>query len=163
MRLRLAVLSFLLIAFRAQAADPMYIDQLIETPLATLQSQFPNLKKEGCYRIGESRYLLISADPKKEHKPWRIALTSVEPCRRSEDIPPIDVQERSGIRLGDSTISVVKILGRPDASAPPEQSLKKLGDTEFFFICRVSEGCARHTSIFLRDGLVSGIAEWYSE
>jgi hypothetical protein len=163
MRLRLAVLSFLLIAIRAQAADPVYIDQLIETPLATLQTQFPSLKKEGCYRIGEGRFLLISVDNKKEHKPWRIALTSVEPCRRAEDVPPMDVQERAGIQLGHSTIDVVKHLGQPDAAAPPEQALKKLGDTEFFFICRVSEGCARHTSVFLRDGLVSGIAEWYSE
>jgi hypothetical protein len=54
-------------------------------------------------------------------------------------------------------------MGRPDASAPPEVQLKKLGDTEYFFICRVSAGCARHTSVFLRDGLVTAIAEWYSE
>jgi hypothetical protein len=163
MRLRLAVLSFLLIAIRAHAADPVYIDQLIETPLATLQTQFPGLKKEGCYRIGEGRFLLISVDNKKDHKPWRITLSNVEPCRRPDDLPPVDVQERAGVQLGDSTIAVVRHMGRPDASAPPEAPLKKLGDTEFFFICRVSEGCARHTSIFLRDGLVTAIAEWYSE
>lgn len=165
MRLRLPVLSLslLLLALRAQAADPVYIDQLIETPLATLQAQFPGLKKEGCYRIGEGRFLLISVDNKKAHKPWRIALSSVEPCRRPEDVPPMDVQERAGVQLGDSTVAVVRHLGRPDASAPPEAQLKKLGDMEFFFICRVSEGCARHTSIFLRDGVVTAIAEWYSE
>src|SRR5688500_7304818 len=118
MRVRLAVLSLLLIAIRAQAADPVYIDQLIETPLATLQTQFPSLKKESCYRIGEGRFLLISVDNKKEHKPWRIAVTSVEPCKRPEDIPPMDVQARGGIQLGHSSIDVVKHLGRPDASAP---------------------------------------------
>lgn len=163
MRVRLAVLSFLLVAIQVHAADPVYLDQLIETPLATLQTQFPNLKKEGCYRIGEGRYLLISVDPKKERKPWRIAVTSVEPCRRPEDAPSLDVQERAGIQLGESTLAVVQRMGRPDASAPPEQPLRKLGDTEFFFICRLSEGCARHTSVFLRDGIVTAIAEWYSE
>lgn len=163
MRVRLAVLSFLMIAIRVQAADPVYIDQLIETPLATLQAQFPGLKREGCYRIGEGRYLLINVDTKKEHKPWRIAISSVAPCRRPENLAPMDVQERAGVQLGDSTVAVVRHLGRPDASAPPEVSLKRLGDLEFFFICRVSEGCARHTSVFLRDGVVTAIAEWYSE
>lgn len=163
MRVTLAVLSFLLFAVGAQAADPVYLDELMEKPLPTLQEQFPSLKKEGCYRIGESRYLLISVEPRKEHKPWRIALTSVEPCRHPEDVTAMDVEERSGVQLGDATPAVVQHMGRPDASAPPEQPMRKLGDMEFFFICRVSEGCARHTSVFLRDGIVTAIAEWYSE
>ncbi len=163
MKVAWAVLPLLFMAVSSRAADPVYLDELIETPVATLQAQFPGLKKEGCYRIGESRFLLISIEAKKEHKPWRIAVTSVEPCRHAEDITPMDVQDRRGVQLGDSSLSVVQHMGRPDASAPPEQPLRKLGDTEFFFICRVTAGCARHTSIFLRDGVVLGIAEWYSE
>jgi hypothetical protein len=163
MRRTIAVLSLLFAAVSSRAADPVYLDQLIETPLATLQTQFPGLKKEGCYRIGEGRFLLISVEAKKEHKPWRVAVTSVEPCRRVEDVTAMDVEERSGVKLGESSVDIVRQMGRPDASAPPEAPLKKLGDTEFFFICRVSEGCARHTSVFLRDGLVTAIAEWYSE
>jgi hypothetical protein len=158
-----AVLSLLFAAVTARAADPVYLDQLIETPLATLQTQFPGLKKEGCYRIGEGRFLLISVEAKKEHKPWRVAVTSVEPCRHVEDVSAMDVQERSGVQLGESSVDIVRQMGAPDASAPPETPLKKLGDTEFFFICRVTEGCARHTSVFLRNGLVTAIAEWYSE
>ena len=67
------------------------------------------------------------------------------------------------MELGDSTVDIVEKMGRPDASAAPETALKTLGDTEYFYVCRVSEGCARHTSVFIRDGLVSAIAEWYSE
>ncbi|HKR63980.1 MAG TPA: hypothetical protein VJZ00_09635, partial [Thermoanaerobaculia bacterium] len=75
MKRTLVVLSLLFIAAgsRAQQPQPVYLDQLIETPLATLQTQFPNLKKEGCYRIGDNRFLLISVESKKEHKPWRVA------------------------------------------------------------------------------------------
>jgi hypothetical protein len=163
MRVALAVLSLLFVTVSSRAADPVYLDQLIETPLATLQAQFPGLKKEGCYRIGEGRFLLISVEAKKEHKPWRVLLTSVEPCRKVEMANELDVQARNGIQIGDATLSVVQHMGRPDASAPPEQSLRKLGDTEFFFICRIQKDCARHTSIFLREGIVTGMAEWYSE
>lgn len=163
MRSTLAVLALLFVTVSSRAADPVYLDELIETPLATLQTQFPGLKKEGCYRIGEGRFLLISVEAKKEHKPWRVAISSVEPCRRAEDVTAMDVEERSGVKLGESSVDIVHKMGRPDASAPPEAPLKKLGDTEFFFICRVSEGCARHTSVFLREGLVTAIAEWYSE
>jgi hypothetical protein len=41
--------------------------------------------------------------------------------------------------------------------------MRKLGETEYFYICRVSEGCARHTSVLIRDGVVTAISEWYSE
>jgi hypothetical protein len=163
MKVVLAVLSLLLVTVSSRAADPVYLDELIETPLATLQAQFPTLKKEGCYAIGEGRYLLINVEAKKEHKPWRVLITSIVPCRKPEEIPPLDVQLRKGVQLGDPTLSVVQHMGRPDASAPPEQPLRKLGDTEFFFICRLQEGCARQTSIFLREGVVTAIAEWYSE
>lgn len=159
----LAVLALLFVAGSSRAADPLYLDELIETPLATLQTQFPDLKKEACYRIGEGRFLLISVDNKKERKPWRIAISALEPCRRPLDAAELDVQLRAGVTLGDSSVKVVQALGRPDASAPPEQSLRKLGDTEYFFICRVEEGCARHTSVFLKDGTVTAIAMWYSE
>jgi hypothetical protein len=163
MRRTLAVLSLLFAAVSSRGQTPVYIDQLIETPLATLQTQFPDLKKEGCYRIGDGRFLLISIEAKKEHKPWRIAVTAIEPCRHATDVTAMDVEERAGVQLGDSEIEVVRRMGRPDASAPPEQPLKKLGDLELFFICRVSDGCARHTSVFLRSGVVTAVAEWYSE
>jgi hypothetical protein len=161
MRLSFAVLALVFAA--GAAADPVYLDQLMETPLATLQQQFPGLKKEGCYRVAAERYLLIDID-RKDGKPWRVALTSAPPCRRPEDLAEaLDVRHRKGVELGQRTIEVLQLMGRPDASAPPEPSLKRLGDTEYFYICQVSEGCARHTSVFVREGLVSAIAEWYSE
>ena len=161
MKLAYAVLA-LLFAVGA-AADPVYLDQLMEMPLATLQQQFPGLKKEGCYRIAADRFVLIDVD-RKEGKPWRVALTDTAPCRRPEDLAAApDVRHRKGVDLGQRTIDVLQTMGRPDASAPPEPALKRLGDTEYFYICRVSEGCARHTSVFVRDGLVSAISEWYSE
>ncbi len=163
MRVALAALSLLLAGSSLRAADPVYLDQLIEMPLTTLQSQFPGLKKDGCYRLAEDRFLLISVEAKKEHKPWRVAVTSIEPCRRPEDGPSLDVRVRSGVELGDSTLRIVERLGRPDASAAPETDLKRLGDTEYFYICRIEEGCARHTSFYIREGVVTGIAEWYSE
>ena len=163
MRVALAALSLLLAGSTLRAADPVFLDQLIETPLATLQTQFPGLRKDGCYRLAADRFLLINVESKKEHKPWRVAMTSVEPCRRPEDGPALEVRERSGVQLGDSTLAIVERLGRPDASAAPEAGLKRLGDTEYFYICRVEEGCARHTSFYIRDGVVTGIAEWYSE
>ena len=160
MRLGIAFVSLLLVAVSSRAADPLYLDQIIEMPLATLQQQFPGLRKEGCYRIGTGRYLLLTMD-KKDGKPWRVALTADEPCRKPEDGPVLDVRERKGVELGDSTVSIVEKMGRPDASAVPETALKRLGDTEYFYVCRVSEGCARHTSVFIRGGLVTAVAEWY--
>ena len=162
MRLAYAVLA-LLFTVGAAAADPIYLDQLMETPLATLQQQFPGLKKEGCYRVAADRYVLIDIE-KKDAKPWRVALASTPPCRRPEDLPvALDVRHRKGVELGQRTMQVLEAMGRPDASAAPEPALKRLGDTEYFYICRVSEGCARHTSVFVREGLVSAITEWYSD
>jgi hypothetical protein len=156
-------LAALLLAGSALAADPVYLDQLMERPLVSLQQQFPGLKKEGCYRIGADRFLLIEIE-KKDQKPWRVVLTSSAPCRRPEDtLATIDVRQRKGVELGDRTTTLFTKMGRPEASAAPETSLKKLGDTEYFYICRVSEQCARHTSVFMRDGMVTAVAEWYSQ
>lgn len=162
MRVAFAVLALLFVAGGA-AGDPVYLDQLMETPVATLREQFPGLKKEGCYRVAAERYVLIDVN-KKDGKPWRVALTDVAPCKNPQDLSvALDVRHRKGVLIGQKTMEVLAIMGRPDASASPEPSLKRLGDTEYFYICRVSEGCARHTSIFVRNGLVSAIAEWYSE
>lgn len=158
----LTLASLLFVAIPADAADPVYLDQLVETPWATLQQQFPSLKNEGCYQLGEGRYLHITQD-KKDKKPWRVTLASEAPCRRPETIADMDVRARSGITLGDTSVGIVEHLGRPDASAAPEPAQKRLGDLEYFYICRVSEGCARHTSVFVKAGVVSAISEWYSE
>lgn len=161
MKLTLAVLALLVAG--SSAADPLFIDALVETPLASLQQQFPGLRKEGCYRVAADRYLLIEID-RKDQKPWRVVLASTAPCRRPQDVAvALDVRHRSGVDLGARTMEVVQKLKRPDALAPPESQSRRLGDTEYFYICRVSEGCARHTSVFMREGTVSAIAEWYSE
>jgi hypothetical protein len=161
MRLAWSAACLLLIAAESRAADTVYLDQLMETPLADLQRSFHNLKRGGCYRLGAGRFLMIEIE-RKEQKPWRVVLTSSEPCRHADAGPDLEVRERRGIQLGDTTPTVIEKLGRPDASAEPEPGLRELGQTEYFYICRVSEGCARHTSVFLRDGAVSAIAEWYS-
>jgi hypothetical protein len=160
MRFVIAFVSLLLVTVSSHAADPLYLDEIIEMPLAELQTQFPGLRKEGCYRIADNRYLLLTMD-KKDGKPWRVAISVSVPCKRAEEMP-LDVRERKGIELGDSTVQIVEKIGRPDASAAPETALKRLGETEYFYVCKVSESCARHTSVFIRDGLVSAIAEWYS-
>ena len=163
MRTVFAFVTLLLLAVSSRAADPLYLDQLIETPLATLQTQFgEGLRKEGCYRIAEGRYLLLTLD-KKDGKPWRVALSADVPCRKATEGPAVDVRHRKGIELGDSTVQVVEKMGRPDAAAAPETALKRLGDMEYFYVCRLSDNCARHTSVFIKDGLVSAVAEWYSE
>lgn len=161
MRIALAVMS-LSLAVSSFAADPVYLDQLMETPAATLQQQFPNLKREGCYSIGNNRFLLISMN-KKEGKPSRVAVTSEPPCKKPQEGPAMDVRQRQELLLGDNTIKVIEKLGRPDASTTPETALQRLGEIEYFYVCRVSEMCARHTSVFIRDGLVSAMAEWYSD
>lgn len=163
MRLAIAVTSLLLAAAAgAQTASPVYLDELVETPLATLQRQFPALKSEGCYTLADGRFLHVTIH-KKEQKPWRVTLTSETPCRRPEPGPAMDLRSRSGILLGDTIVRIVERLGRPDASAPPNPDQKRLGETEYFYICRVSDGCARHTSIFVKDGAVTAISEWYSD
>lgn len=162
MRTVLAFVSLLLVAVSSRAADPLYLDQLIETPLSTLQTQFEGLRKEGCYRIAPDRYLLLTLD-KKDGKPWRVALSTAEPCRKPGDGPLLDVRHRKGVELGDSTVAVVEKMGRPDAAAAPETALKRLGDMEYFYVCRLSDNCARHTSVFIKDGLVTAVAEWYSQ
>jgi hypothetical protein len=93
-----------------------------------------------------------------------VVLTGSAPCRRPEDTAvAVDVRQRKGVELGDRTTQLLAKMGRPDAAAAPEAALRKLGDTEYFYICRVSEGCARHSSVFIRDGVVTAIAEWYSQ
>lgn len=161
MRVAAALFAFA-VSVSAQAADPLYLDGLAETPLATLQQRFPTLKTEGCYMLSAGRYLAISID-KKDRKPWRVTLAADPPCRRPENGPTLEVRARSGVDLGDTAGSVAQRLGRPDASAAPEPDQKRLGDTEYFFICRVTEGCARHTSVYVKQGLVTAISEWYSE
>lgn len=162
MRTVIVFVSLLLVAASSHAADPVYLDQLIEMPLSELQTQFAGLRKEGCYRIAPDRYLLLTMD-KKDGKPWRVALSAAEPCRKSVDGPQLEVLHRKGVNLGDSTVAVVEKMGRPDAAAAPETALKRLGDMEYFYVCRLSDSCARHTSVFIKDGLVSAIAEWYSQ
>ena len=162
MRTAIAIAA-LLFAGSTAAADPVYLDELMEQSLPTLQQQFPGLKKEGCYRIGADRFLLLEIE-KKSQKPWRVVFTSTPPCRRPDDTPvAIDVRQRKGVELGERTSAILAKMGRPDAAAAPEAGLKKLGDTEYFFICRVSESCARHTSVLVKEGVVTAIAEWYSE
>lgn len=163
MRIALAVSSLLFVTASAFAqTEPVYLDVLTETPVSELRTTFSTLKKEGCYRIGEDRYLMITID-KKDQKPWRVILANEVPCRRAETGPALDVQLRKGVQIGDSQVSVVQRLGRPDTANPPEPAQKKLGDTEFLYICRVSPECARHTSVFIKAGVVSAMAEWYSE
>mgnify|MGYP006200210901 CR=1 FL=1 len=71
---------------------------------------------------------------------------------------PMDLQHRKGIALGDGTAAVLEKIGRPDAMTEAEPKLRNLGDTEYFYICRVEQDCARHTSVFTRDGVVTAIA-----
>lgn len=162
MRVARVMVALLLTATASYAADPVYIDELVETPLASLQQHFPKLRHEGCYQLFADRYLLVTMD-KKDAKPWRVVMSNVAPCRRPEPGPQMDVRLRAGVELGNSSVEVVSRLGRPDASSAPEPALRRLGEVEYFYVCRVSEGCARHTSVFIKDGAVTALSEWYSE
>lgn len=159
-----AVLSLLFVAASSRAADPTYIDQLVETPAATLQGSFTGLKGEGCYQLAADRFLLIDID-KKDQKPWRVMVMSNAPCRRPIEVPDMDVRSRAGVELGQNAQQVIEHLGQPNATSGTDKDLRRLGagDMEYFYICRVSEGCARHTSVYLKDGVVAAIAEWYSQ
>lgn len=162
MRIAFTLFAAVLMAFSAKGADPLYLDQLIETPVSSLQAQFGPMKKEGCFQIAADRFLLITM-AKRDQKPWRVVLSADMPCKKPINAGTVDVRERSGVNLGDNTVSVVERMGRPDASAAPDTSLRKLGESEYLYMCRVEEGCARHTSVLIRDGRVSAIAQWYSE
>jgi hypothetical protein len=158
----MTVLSLFFVAASSQAADPVYLDELMETPLAKLQTIFPDLRKDGCYQIAEDRFVLVEID-KKDAKPWRVVLASAPPCKRAEPGPAIDVRERAGVELGQTQVSVVQRMGHPTIAQDAEREMKRFGNAEYFYMCRVSPECARHTSVFLRDGIVSAIAEWYSQ
>jgi hypothetical protein len=163
MRVAPAVLALIVSVGGSLAADPVYIDQLMETPAATLQTHFAGLKKEGCYRLPDGRYVLLNID-RKSSKPSRVAISAAEPCRRAADVrTPMDLRHRTGVEIGDATPAVIEKMGRPDATTDAEAKSRDLGDFEYFYLCRIDEGCARHTSVFLRNGLVSAIAEWYSD
>ena len=162
MRYAITFLAVLLTAAGARAADPVYLDELIETPMPALESQFGAMKREGCFQIAPDRFLLLEFD-KKVHKPWRVVVSSIDPCKRVAAGPQIEVRERNGVQLGEATVNVIGHLGRPDASAPPDSILKKIGETEYLYICRAEQGCSRHTSVLIRDGVVTGIAVWYSD
>jgi hypothetical protein len=164
MKTTFAVLSLLLVASSSRAADPTYIDQLVETPAATLQGTFTGLKGEGCYQLAADRFLLIDID-KKDQKPWRVLLMGTPPCRRPIEVPAMDVHSRSGVELGQTGQQVIEHLGQPNATSGTDKDLRRIGvgDMEYFYICRVSDGCARHTSVYLKEGVVTAIAEWYSQ
>jgi len=162
MRVALSVMWLLFVAVTASAADPVYLDELMESPVPRLQTVFTDLRKEGCYQIATDRYLLVTIE-KKDQKPSRIVLASAPPCKRAENGPALNIHERSGVELGDARAAVVQRLGRPETALPSDPNMKRFGDTEYFYICRVSEGCARHTSVFFKGGIVSAIAEWYSQ
>ncbi|MEO8380527.1 MAG: hypothetical protein ABI779_12750 [Acidobacteriota bacterium] len=162
MRTAIIIVALLSVGSTALAADPIYLDQMMEMPLVTLQQQFPRLRGEGCYQIGPDRFLQIEI-AKKDRKPSRIVIASAPPCRKADEGPALDVRERIGVELGDSTRDILEKMGRPDASAPPDAAFKKLGETEYFYICRITPGCSRHTSVFMRDGIVSAISTWYSD
>ncbi|MEA2491286.1 MAG: hypothetical protein QOH21_3078 [Acidobacteriota bacterium] len=162
MKVVLAALFVSLVAHGAFAADPVYLDEVAEMPLTKLQQMFPDLRKEGCYQVGPERFVLVTID-KKDQKPWRVILASTPPCRHATPVAPLDLRARNGVELGTGPAELVGHAGKPDTAARPDESLRRFGDMEYFYICRISEGCARHTSVFLRDGTVSAIAEWYSE
>ena len=163
MRHAAAVLALMMIVSGSIAADPVYIDQLMETPVETLQTHFAGLKRNGCYKLQDGRFVLVNVD-RKTGKPWRIALSAGEPCRSADEVrTPMDLQHRKGLLLGEGTAAILEKLGRPDAMTETEPKLEMLGEMEYFFICRVDQDCARHTSVFTRDGMVTAIAEWYSD
>ena len=113
MRLTLTLLSLLALAVPAKAADPVYLDQLIETPLNALQAQFPNLKKEGCYRTGEGRY-----HAEQEHHPAAVRdapdlrMGRAAESHTGDELPGplVEVPGRFGVRLGHQSHPP----GRPD-------------------------------------------------
>ena len=161
--MRVALFGFaLLLAASASAQQTIYLDELVETPLATLQTLFPNLRKEGCYKLANGQFLMLTMD-KKEGTPQRVSIANAAPCRKAQDGPALEIRHRKEVALGDSTLDVVEKLGRPDASAAAEAALKKLGDTEYFYMCRATAGCTRVTSVFMRDGVVTGMSEWHSQ
>lgn len=160
MRLALTFVTLLLVALGSRA-DTVYLDELVEMPQSALQNRFPGLKKQGCYRIAEDRYLSITMQ-RRGDLPLRVTV-AMEPCRRPVDIAGIEVQHRSGANVGGTTVDVVTKLGQPHAAAAPDSTQERLGDTEYLYICQISQGCNRHTSVFIRDGIVTAISEWHSE
>lgn len=162
MRIAPAVLALTIAVGGSTAADPIYIDQLMDTPLSALQTHFPGLKRDGCYSLADGRFVLVNVH-RREEKPWRVAITAEAPCRRPAAVrTPMDLQQREGVAIGDTTAEVIGRLGSPEAATQTDSNLRNLGDSEYLYICRTSQ-CVRHTSIFMRDGAVSAIAEWYSE
>ena len=163
MRVGATVLALSIAVGGSTAADPIYIDQLMDTPLAALQTHFSGLRRDGCYTLADGSFVLVNID-RKEGKPWRVALTADPPCRRPTPVrTPMDLQQRKGVAIGDRLTDVVAKLGGPDAITDTDSKLRQFGDSEYLYICRSDQACVRHTSIFMRDGLVSAIAEWYSE
>lgn len=163
MRDAAAVLALTFAISGSIAADPVYIDQLMETPVEALQTHFAGLRKDGCYKLPDGYFVLVNID-RKAGKPSRVALAATEPCRRPQDVrTPMDLRHRKGVAIGDGTGAILEKMGPPDAMSDAEPKLRQLGETEYFYICRVDQDCARHTSIFTRDGLVTAIAEWYSD
>jgi hypothetical protein len=163
MRFGPVVLALLVAAGARVHADAVFIDELMQTPLEVLQTHFEGLKKDGCYRLPDGRYVVLNVD-RKTKKPQRVVISASEPCKRPADArTPIDLRHRSGVEIGDTTLVVLEKMGRPDASAAPETAFKELGELEYFYVCRAEAECVKHTSVFVREGAVSAISEWYSK
>lgn len=163
MRIGPVVLALLMVASARAQADAVYIDELMQTPLEVLQTHFEGLKRDGCYRLPDGRYVLLNVN-RRSKKPQRVVISASEPCKRpAEARTPIDLRHRGGVEIGDTTLVVLEKMGRPDASAAPGSDFRQLGDLEYFYVCRGEADCVKHTSVFVREGNVSAISEWYSE
>jgi hypothetical protein len=163
MRFGPVVLALLMTASARLHADAVFIDELMQTPLDVLQTHFEGLKRDGCYRLPDGRYVLLNVD-RKTKKPQRVVISASEPCKRPADArTPIELRHRGGIAIGDTTLVVLEKMGRPDASAAPGSDFRQLGDLEYFYVCRAEAECLKHTSVFVREGVVTAISEWYSE
>ena len=163
MRIGPVVLALLMLVSARAYADAVYIDELMQTPLDVLQTHFEGLKKDGCYRLADGRYVLLNVD-RRSKKPQRVVISASEPCKRPAAArTPMDLRHRGGIEIGDSTLVVLEKMGRPDASAAPEAAFRGLGDLEYFYVCRAEAECVKNTSVFVRQGSVSAISEWYSD
>lgn len=168
---RLLIIGCILSACSSSA--PRHLDDLLDTPVQTVERRYGPGSYFRCYELPGSRFLTLGVDDEDPSRFWSIELADSSGCETA--MPPnieVPTTFKIGVNLGDSVEKVLAVLGQPDSiltKAPDGSSAEtlarftQLGGTEYVFDCKKPPTCSWVTSVFARGGKVSAISIWYTD
>ena len=155
------------------SAPPRAMDDLLDTPVASVERRFGPGSYARCYQISDGRFVNLGVDDEDPTRFWSVELADVSDCTTT--MPPlIEMPSKFniGVDLGDPIEKALSVLGQPDSvlKQPPEGSsdeivlrFQRRGGIEYMYRCKAPPDCGSVTSIFARNGKVSAISISYSD